>query len=442
MKNYHEIIAEKIRAGENVALYCCGIQSTHMLFYLEKFYGAVPAVVIDNDPRKMGTADFGVPVMPFEKAREQFDGLQYFICSGDYKYTIIGDMLEKGVLPEQIINYVPVEKRQTCLFFYTYLFVVWGPEFGAHVIRHCNDNSFKPKTQILRTIVTQQAGKYAHVGKLIDKAFSDFESGAIDLCKDCVVNKEQYMVSREYKKRYRSVVFCQEACMDCLAHCTYCCVEGNVAGKPQMQINPLESYRDFVDSVLPLGQISDDFTCTIVMSERDLDRKIAVFLGSLGKAGLRPLSYEVSSCLLTYDEHLAELMRQGRVYVIWSLDAGTRETYRKIKQINAFDNVMKNIRRYIEQDAFGGKLIVAKYLIVKGINDNEAEFNAFLRVVTDLKLKFISLSFDFYGKADPSDLEFIQNCYQKAEALGLQLTYKNNSLPVTQALQMNNILTQ
>ena len=84
--------------------------------------------------------------MPFAEARGQFDNLQYFICSDDYKYTIIGEMLEKGVLPEQIINYVPVEKRRTCLYFRSRLMLGLGIKTGTHIIVHCCDDSFKPKT--------------------------------------------------------------------------------------------------------------------------------------------------------------------------------------------------------------------------------------------------------------------------------------------------------
>ena len=440
MKNYHEILAEKIRAGKNVALYCYGILATHMLLYLEKFYGVIPAVVIDNDPRKTGTADFSVPVMPFAKAREQFDDLQYFICSDDYKYTIIGDMLVKGVPPEKIINYVPVEKRRTCLYFYNRLLLTRGSKTGTHIIGRCNKDSFKPQT--VRTEIFSEDESYVETGTYLDKAFSDFEAGAIAVCKDCIMNKEQYIVSRGYQRHYKSVAFYQATCADCLSHCVYCCVGGNSKENSQVSLNSLKSYRNFIDSVLALDRVDDDFTCAIDMSERDHDKKIAVVVEAVKKSGLHPLAYKVNSCLLTYEEHLAELMRQGKVYVVWSLDAGTQETYRKIKQIDAFENVVKNVRRYIEQDAYGGKLIVAKYLIVKGLNDNEAEFDAFLKVITDLDLKFFSLSFDYNKKAEQSDLEFIQKCYQKASAHGLQLTYKNDSLPVTEALNLNSILVQ
>ena len=76
------------------------------------------------------------------------------------------------------------------------------------------------------------------------------------------------------------------------------------------------------------------------------------------------------------------------------------------------------------------------------MNDNEEEFDAYLQLVTELGLSFVSLSFDFYVKAEVTDLAFIQNCYQKILDRGLQLTYKNNSEAVTRALEMSNILSQ
>ena len=440
MKSYHDILAQKIKRGEQVALYCYGILASHMLCYLEKFYGVLPAVIIDNDTRKKGTAEFGVQVMPFAEARERFDDLQYFICSDDFKYTIIADMLEKGVQPEAIINYVPVEKRKTCLYFYNRLLLLQETGEGVQAIRHCNQDSFKPQT--IKTAVASLDGSYVETGKTIDRAFADFENGAMAACQNCVMNKEQYIVARDYQKHYKSVAFYQENCADCLAHCVYCCVEGNCKQAGPAQTNSLGSFARFVDSVLALGRVGDDFTCALDMSERDYDQKIALAVESMAKAGLRPTVYKVNSCLLVYSGQLAQLLRQGMAYVIWSLDAGTKETYRKVKQIDGFDHAVENARRYISQDVFGGRFIVAKYLIVKGINDNGAEFDAFLRIVKECGLQYVSLSFDFYVEAEEKDLLFIQACYQKITDAGLELTYKNNSGPVTEALGMNNILCQ
>jgi len=433
-------LADRITSGEQVALYCYGILASHLLNYLERFYGVLPAVIIDNDERKRGTAEFGVPVMPFSEAKEQYKDLQYFICSDDFKYTIIGNLLENGVKPESIVNYVPVEKRRTCLYFYNRLLLVQGHEDGTHFISHCNKDSFKPQTA--GTTVSSKDGSFAETGAILDGAFASFESGAMEACRHCVMNKEQYIVSRDWKKHYKSVAFYQSTCADCLSHCVYCCVGGNRKGLPPVRMSSLESFAGFAASVFALDRIDDDFTCAIDMSERDYDAKIRIAVKSVEGAGLTPLAYKLNSCLLIYSEALAELLRRGMAYVVWSLDAGTRETYRKIKQIDTFEKVLQNVRRYIAEDAFHGRFIVAKYLIVKGVNDNEEEFDAYLRVVTELGLRFVSLSFDFNVEADDGDLAFIRDCYKKIMAAGLRLTYKNNSAAVTRALDMGNILDQ
>lgn len=441
MKNYKRIIAEKIKNGEQVALYCYGIYASYLLSYLKKFFGIVPTVIIDNDLRKKGTAEYGVAVMPFIEAKEQYENLQYFICSDDFKYTIIGDLLEYGVKPDAIINYVPVEKRKTCLYFYNRLLLVLGSKGnGTQAIGHCNKDSFKSET--VSTRIPAGNGDYENLQQLLEQTITDFESGKINTCNTCVMNKEQYMVSSMYQKHYKQVACYQESCADCLSHCIYCCVGGNSAGRSEITMNSLESYSRFLRHVFSLRMIDDDFSCAIDMSERDSDQKIALVTQTLNDAGMVPLVYKINSCFLTYSEHLSKLMQEAMAYVVWSLDAGTRETYKKIKQVDAFETVINNVKRYIAEDAFGGRFIVAKYLIVKGVNDNEKEFDNYLQLVTELGLVYVSLSFDFYAKADENDLKFIQTCYQKIVGRGLYLTYKNDSKVVTEALEMHNILSQ
>ena len=48
MRDLKQVLADKIRRGEHVALYCYGILASHMLCSLEKFYGVLPTVIIDN----------------------------------------------------------------------------------------------------------------------------------------------------------------------------------------------------------------------------------------------------------------------------------------------------------------------------------------------------------------------------------------------------------
>lgn len=78
-----------------------------------------------------------------------------------------------------------------------------------------------------------------------------------------------------------------------------------------------------------------------------------------------------------YNERLLDFIKAGRCAGInTSLDAGTRETFAKIKGVDCFDKVVDNIFKYSE----GGCRYFLKYIILDGINDNEADINGFVDV--------------------------------------------------------------
>ena len=65
-----------------------------------------------------------------------------------------------------------------------------------------------------------------------------------------------------------------------------------------------------------------------------------------------------------------------------SLDAGTKETFEKIKRVDAFEQVIANIKE------FGFKTnaeISLKYIIIKDVNDNIEEVEKFLETAKSLK---------------------------------------------------------
>ncbi len=435
-------LADRIRQGEKVALYCYGILADYLLAYLNRFYSVHPTVIVDNDIRKKGVADFDVPVMPYAEAKERYGNLRYFICSDDFKYTIIGDLLEKGEKPENIINYVPVEKRRSCLYFYNRLLLVQGKKDkgDTHYISHCNADSFKSTG--LTTAIAREKNGYRNVGQVLDGIFKDFEDGKIDVCKHCVMNQEQYIVKSDHPKHYKSLAFYQQTCEDCISHCVYCCVGGSEKGNGNASFNTLESFSDFAKMVLSLNRMDNDFTCAIDVSERNQGQKVENAVHCIEKAELMPLVYKINSCHLNYSDVLEDIMGRGLAYSVWSLDAGTAETYRKVKQVDAFERAVENVKRYIAADVFDGKFIVPKYLIVKGMNDNEDEFDAFLKLVKSLGLKTVSLSFDYRLKAEEEDMAFIRLFYEKIVRDGLRLTYVNDSEPVTRAINRNNIMRQ
>jgi len=79
-----------------------------------------------------------------------------------------------------------------------------------------------------------------------------------------------------------------------------------------------------------------------------------------------------------YSKTLLDLIRLGRVYSInVSLDAGTKETYNKVKGKDFFQKAVENIEMYSQ---FGNptKHLILKYIFLTGINDNPVDIEGFI----------------------------------------------------------------
>ncbi len=76
-----------------------------------------------------------------------------------------------------------------------------------------------------------------------------------------------------------------------------------------------------------------------------------------------------------------EKIKDNNSSVSVSLDCGTRETFAKIKNIDAFDAVIANLNRIKENTNLSIEL---KYIIIKDVNDNIEEVKSFLNTAKTL----------------------------------------------------------
>ena len=132
-------------------------------------------------------------------------------------------------------------------------------------------------------------------------------------------------------------------------------------------------------------------------------------------------------------------MSSGRIEnTTTSLDAGTRETFKKIKQVDSFERVLENLRKYpLKNTNF-----LLKYIFLEGVNDNEADIDGFYEIAKDIggiimlcanlntpytdKMKDLALRILKKAKAEgvrinshsaylaPEDKKFIQESYANA----------------------------
>lgn len=77
---------------------------------------------------------------------------------------------------------------------------------------------------------------------------------------------------------------------------------------------------------------------------------------------------------IKYEPVLEEIAKKSWITMCISLDCGSAEKYKEIKNSNMFDTVIENICKYIR----AGITVNLKYILLKGINDYPEEISKFL----------------------------------------------------------------
>lgn len=97
-----------------------------------------------------------------------------------------------------------------------------------------------------------------------------------------------------------------------------------------------------------------------------------------------------SNCFL-YDQEIADLLSLGREsFLQCDLDAGTPETYIKVKGFHKFNIVRKNLKTYAQ---FG--TVKLKYIVLPGWNDSQADFEGAVDLLKELGIGEMTLSLEF-----------------------------------------------
>jgi|GEM_PF-1078514 len=103
----------------------------------------------------------------------------------------------------------------------------------------------------------------------------------------------------------------------------------------------------------------------------------------------------VHSSGIKFSPAMARAIEEVRGYMIVSVDAGCAETYKKIKQIDCYDKVLDNLRKYALKTNFKGRYLVSgKYIIIPGINDNKEEIEKWIRANYEAGLWTTSLDIE------------------------------------------------
>ncbi|MDE6993222.1 MAG: radical SAM protein [Lachnospiraceae bacterium] len=377
MTDYIAQVAEFLQKGETVIFYTVGSDTFLNIKELKFRFGLLPTAVCDKDPNKQGRTWKGlegVAVISPKEAMTRYPETKWFIPSLDFRFQIIGYLTQEcDIAPGQIINYTPVRMVKSCEYWHKSIIYDRTGE-----LRFCWRNP-GPKVSAGKLIAVKE------FCDLRDRLLKAAEEGCIpedSPCANCPQIKEDFfpVQPKEWFVNY----FCNSVCN---FRCSYCTLR---------HVSKVETDR----GRHTLRNVLESFK-----KEKMLDEYYGVAFSTAGEPTLYPgrndayQAFDGAQFLFNtngflYDEGLFELMSRRKVLVVDSIDAGTQETFQKIKGVNGFDRVRENLRKYA-QAPMG--IVSTKFIFIPGINDTPEDVDGFINFCVDVDATFAMIALDYFG---------------------------------------------
>ncbi len=334
-----------------------------------------PKAFGDNDPTKQGSNFLGLPVLSMDEITSRYPGCEIYITANEtIKFDVINSLLDKGVDADRILNYEQTKRYKSCRFLESNLFyrlkdlAFCCASFGRHSIP---------------TVYT--AGSHEETMKqffltrdLIIEGLNTSQKTSEAKMNPCIGCYEVKDGAWSADRRIRNLMFGYPSI--CNFKCFYCSAKFNRVDKDL--ITKTNEALGFWEFIKDSGYLAKDASINI----------------SSGEISVHPLRDKILSALQdypcwffsnasVYSEKMAEILAKKGSRLISSIDAGTRETFKKIKGVDIFDKVCNNLSRYAQAG-----LVELKYIFLPEINDNANEVERLLEFCEKANIKYLDIS--------------------------------------------------
>jgi uncharacterized Fe-S cluster-containing radical SAM superfamily protein len=232
--------------------------------------------------------------------------------------------------------------------------------------------------------------------KAREKMFQNIQNDKEEACLGCnyIVENEKPKITKE--SNFLSI----EHHSFCNLKCTYCSEIYYGGKKPDY---------DVVDFLNVYGKEGNLKKCSQVVwggGEPTLDKNFKKMLLDINKIASPKIYHRVFTNSVIFKDSIKEFLDEELIKVVTSLDAGTPETFKKIRGKDKFIDVFKNLNKYSEKNP--GRVTV-KYILTEG-NSSDHELEQFVENCIKYNLdqccyqismnyKFEDLSFDNFKAA-------------------------------------------
>ncbi len=200
-----------------------------------------------------------------------------------------------------------------------------------------------------------------------------------DECKGCIFLKEIENISQD---DYISIIDIDSFNI-CNSKCIYC----GIPGAETIDRNVFPIIKDLFKKKL----IKDDKYGYIQFAggEPTIMKNFENILDLCMKNGIS--NYMIHTNGIKYSKSIEKLLKNYDIKLIISLDSADKETFLKVKQVPCFDNVVKNIKKYVQAQKKSDISVRSKYIIIPGVNDSKEEILKWYDLSVSLGVKMLIL---------------------------------------------------
>ncbi len=392
---------------ENVIVYGAGLTA-------KKLFGRIcgkytPLCFLDRDPKKQGRDFCGLPVLAPEDGLRRYPNARILpAVSHLLRFDVTDWLLRQGVPVERIIGvYGPVEQRRGCVF------LEQNVEFWKDEMRHCCSlvSTYQlPFVTAYGDTASESYDRYvANSRKFVDMLQED--GSRPEICGKCRFLKYGY-----WPQRTDLDLACIAVESPCNYNCSYCGGGSGPYGGCKLDDGTVMRHvLQILDHCERIGVLSDFFHIWVGSGEPALHPMI----GEIAER-IKDRRCTIATNASVYSEQIAGILRRGMSDIRVSIDAGTPETYAKIRGTppDMFERVWEDLSRYAKLCDDGIEL---QYIVLPGRNTGDADIDGFCTRAGQIGCRvLINRDRNHIGNIDRATAGAIFKMRRKLEAAGIQ----------------------
>ena len=202
-------------------------------------------------------------------------------------------------------------------------------------------------------------------------------------CRGCVFLEEKEWIQENY---IDNIIF--DHFTRCNCNCTYCYTEEDKKG-----YNKLKTYNIYpiIEDLFKKNLIKRGGAIGFGGGEPTILPEFEKLLSLFIKKGFYDI--RVPSSGIKFSPIIAKGISTGQVTVVISIDSSSRETYKKIKQIDAYKKVCDNFKKYAKSQK-NSYNVISKYIIIPNVNDTKEEIDNWLKFNIENNIKIIVIDIE------------------------------------------------